>query len=66
MYPYNPKRKKIRGWKRRVRQVERWGELIKEPYLKHFVSDTGRHTYERCYLSPFYRLDKLQPPLWFF
>jgi len=66
MYPYNPKRKKIRGWKRRVRQLERWGELIKEPYLKHFVSDTGRHTYERCYLSPFYRLDKRQPPLWFF
>ncbi|MFD0793461.1 hypothetical protein ACFQZX_07510 [Mucilaginibacter litoreus] len=66
MHPHNPKRKKIRGWKRRIRQVERWGERIEQPYLSHLLSDRGRHTYERCYLSPFYRLDKRQPPLWFY
>ncbi|WP_428330579.1 hypothetical protein [Mucilaginibacter sp.] len=66
MYPYNPKQKKIRGWKRRIKQLERWGESIKQPYLKYFLTESGRHTYERCYLSPFYRLDKRQPPLWFY
>lgn len=66
MHPYNSKLKKIRGWKRRIRQVERWGEQIKQPYLSYFLSDRGRHTYERCYLSPFYRLNKRHPPLWFY
>ncbi len=66
MRPYNPQKKKIRGWKRRVRQVEQWGEQIKQPYLKYFLAEGGRYTYERCYLSPFYRLDKRQPPLWFY
>ncbi|MGZ3820226.1 MAG: hypothetical protein ACXVB6_06520, partial [Mucilaginibacter sp.] len=55
-----------RGWKRRIRQVDRWGEKIKQPYLDYFLSENGRHTYDRCYLYPFYTLDKRHPPLWFF
>jgi hypothetical protein len=66
MQPYNSQRKKIRGWKRRIRQLERWGKRIDQPYLKYFLSESGRDTYERCYLSPFYRLEKRQPPLWFY
>jgi hypothetical protein len=62
----NPLKKKIRGWKRRIRQVEQWGESIKQPYLNYFVSDHGSRTYERCYLRPFYSLDKRHPPLWFY
>jgi len=63
---YNSKIKKIRGWKRRIKQVEQWGEIIKQPHLNYFLSESGHHTYERCYLSPFYRLNKRQPPLWLY
>jgi hypothetical protein len=62
----NPLKKKIRGWKRRIRQVERWGESIKQPYLNYFISNRDSHTYNRCYLYPFYSLDKRHPPLWFY
>lgn len=64
MYPYNSKRKKIRGWKRRVRQVERWGEDIKHPDLTWF-EQTG-YTYERCTLYRFSTRENRQPPLWFY
>ena len=64
--PYNSTRKKIRGWKRRIKQVDRWGEDLKEPSIKWFKRKDTRHVYERCYLSPFYRLNKRHPPLWFF
>jgi hypothetical protein len=66
MSNYKGNRKKIRGWKRRIRQVDTWGEWLKEPNTKWFARENGRHVYERCYLAPFYRLDKRQPPLWFY
>ena len=63
---YNSQRKKIRGWKRRVEHLNWWGEQIKQPYTKYFITERGRHTYERYRVSPFYRLIKRQPPLWFY
>jgi hypothetical protein len=66
MHYYNSQRKKIRGWKRRVRHLDQWGELIKEPYTKYFLTEQGRHTYERYTVSPFYNLVKRHPPLWFY
>lgn len=65
-WPYNSNHKKIRGWKRRIRQIDRWGEYLKQPNIEWFKRKDARHTYERCYLSPFYRLDKRHPPLWFY
>ncbi len=62
-YPSN--KKKIRGWKRRIRQIDIWGKYIKDPYLKHF-NKAGDYTYERCIINPFYKLDKRHPPLWFY
>ncbi|TSJ42970.1 hypothetical protein FO440_01905 [Mucilaginibacter corticis] len=35
------------------------------PYLGNF-NQPGDYTYERCTLYPFYKLDKRQPPLWFY
>jgi hypothetical protein len=64
--PYNSNRKKIRGWKRRIRQIDRWGEDLKKPNIKWFKQANARHVYDRCYLSPFYRFDRRHPPLWFF
>jgi hypothetical protein len=62
---HNVNRKKIRGWKRRIKQLDEWGKHIKQPYLKHF-KDVGDYTYERCFLYPFYTLEKRQPPIWFY
>jgi hypothetical protein len=59
-------RKKIRGWKRRVRHLDRWGELIKQPCTRYFLTERGRHTYERYTVSPFYNAVKRNPPLWFY
>lgn len=64
MYPYHSKRKKIRGWKRRIRQVHQWGEQINSPDLRRF--ELSGYTYDRCTLYPFYTLEKRQPPLWFY
>ena len=61
----NPNRKKIRGWKRRIKQIETWGERIKTPDLKYF-DKPGGYTHDRCFLYPFYVLEKRQPPLWFY
>jgi hypothetical protein len=65
MIPYNANSKKIRGWKRRVKQINAWGEQIKVPQLGNFYQ-RGGYTYERCILYPFYVLEKRQPPLWFY
>jgi len=58
--------KKIRGWKRRIRQIDRWGERIKEPNLEWFKREGTTHLYQRCYLSPFYMAERRHPPLWFY
>ncbi|WP_295772352.1 hypothetical protein [uncultured Mucilaginibacter sp.] len=63
---YHSQKKKVRGWKRRVHHLDRWGELIKEPHTKYFLTERGRHTYERYTVSPFYNLVKRHPPLWFY
>ncbi|WP_342644707.1 hypothetical protein [Mucilaginibacter sp. CSA2-8R] len=66
MRRHHSAKKKIRGWKRRVRHLNRWGEQIKQPYTEYFVSNNGRHTYERYTVSPFYNAAKRNPPLWFY
>ncbi|MGN6179296.1 MAG: hypothetical protein ACTHNW_08950, partial [Mucilaginibacter sp.] len=61
---YLPKRKKIRGWKRRIVQLDCWGEWINNPHLNYF--EISGYTYKRCTLYPFYMLEKRHPPLWFY
>ena len=63
---YHSPNKKIRGWKRRIKQVNKWGEIIKTPFIDRFLSQNDSNTYYRCTISPFYALEKRQPPLWFF
>jgi len=46
--------------------LDTWGESIQQPYLAYFKWNENGNTYERCYLSPFYNLDKRHPPLWFY
>jgi hypothetical protein len=63
---YSHLNKKIRGWKRRIKQINRWGEDILEPDLEWFALTSSRDIYRRCTISPFYNLEKKHPPLWFY
>lgn len=60
---YSPQRKKIRGWKRRLRRLERWAKLINYPDLECF--DIVGYTFERCSVYSYHLAQKRQPPLWF-
>ena len=61
-----PNKRKIRGWKRRVRFLHNWGKWIYEPDLENWNSGSD-YTYERYRESPWYTFyGKRHPPLWFF
>jgi hypothetical protein len=61
---YIPKRKKIRGWKRRIREIDRWGEWLQKPSIDWW--EKSGVDYQRCTLYPFYMAEKRHPPLWFY
>ncbi|SFE70289.1 hypothetical protein SAMN04487969_105201 [Paenibacillus algorifonticola] len=54
---------KIRGWKRRVREIEKWKQRYMQldmEYLAHHQRD-----YVKLWIDPFYRLVRRNPPVWF-
>jgi len=56
-------KKKIRGWKRRIKQIEQWklhNIDLNVEQLKHDKRD-----YVKLWIDPFYRLSRRNPPLWF-
>ncbi len=55
---------KIRGWKRRVVHIEKWFEANVLPDLDHF--EKQNNDYVKIWIDPFYRLNKTNPPLWYF
>lgn len=57
-------RKKIRGWKRRLKAIESW-EKVNTILPIAWLRQHGRY-HVRCYVSPWYDLDKRSPPMWFF
>jgi len=58
--------KKVRGWKRRIKQIDRWGKEIQEPDVDWFAKPTTRDVYRRCTIAPFYNAKKRHPPIWFY
>lgn len=60
--PYYSKRQKIRGYKRRLRQVLRW----KESFIRLDFQDLERSNiyYIRFWIHPWYSLFKPSPPIW--
>ncbi|WP_411346228.1 hypothetical protein ACE3MZ_09700 [Paenibacillus sp. WLX1005] len=55
--------KKIRGWKRKVKQIEEW----KQRYIKldmDYITSYQRD-YVKLWIDPFYRLDRRNPPGWY-
>jgi hypothetical protein len=57
-------KKKIRGWKRRIKRIETWFENYRTPNISQF--DSAGEYYIKIWIDPFYRLTKRNPPLWYF
>lgn len=58
--------KKVRGWKRRIKQINKWGEDIQVPNIERFTQTRARCVYRRCTIAPFYNAKKKHPPTWFY
>lgn len=57
-------KKKIRGWKRKVKEVDRWFEVNKAPDLSQFESKGEE--YVKIRIDPWNRLCERVPPDWYF
>lgn len=56
-------RKKVRGWKRRVRQLERFREAHRT--LDVQALRESQYDYVKIWLDPWSRLEPRNPPVWF-
>lgn len=61
--PFSNK-KKIHGWKRRIKQIEQWKQ-------RHIDLDIERlcrnnRDYVKLWIDPFYRLTRRNPPMWYY
>jgi hypothetical protein len=56
-------RKKVRGWKRRIRDVDRWAAHQCARDLAARV-EAGGYAYAKLWIDPWYRLTQRIPPLW--
>lgn len=60
---YHSEKKKIRGWKRHKRKIERWKEdamNLDIDYLREYHRD-----YIKLWIHPFYVLVRRNPPVWY-
>ncbi|CAM4517052.1 hypothetical protein [Paenibacillus typhae] len=60
--PFSNK-KKIRGWKRKIKQIEQWKQRHIDLDLEQ-LSFNNRN-YVKIWIDPFYRLTRRNPPMWF-
>jgi len=57
-------KKKIRGWKRRVKQIDQW--KLRYIELNMGQLKANQRDYVKLWIDPFYRLTRRNPPVWFF
>ncbi|MGG3471610.1 hypothetical protein ABES02_29605 [Neobacillus pocheonensis] len=60
---YHSEKKKIRGWKRHKRKIERWKQEsidLDMDYLRDY-----QRTYVKLWIHPFYGLVRRNPPVWY-
>ncbi len=57
-------KKRIRGWKRRINQVDRWFQRCQNADLESFLS-LGE-VYVKIRIDPWNRLHERTPPIWYF
>ncbi|MCP1357227.1 hypothetical protein [Aneurinibacillus migulanus] len=60
--PFSNK-KKIRGWKRRIKQIEQWKLRSIELDVEQLLQN--QREYVKLWIDPWYRLVKRNPPLWY-
>lgn len=56
-------KKKIRGWKRKVKQIEQWKQRCM--VLDIDTLNRNNRDYVKLWIDPFYRLTRRNPPLWY-
>lgn len=54
---------KIRGWKRKVRQIEKWKQRYMRLDMEYFAHH--QRDYVKLWIDPFYRVVRRNPPVWF-
>ncbi|MGL4522227.1 MAG: hypothetical protein ACRCWQ_06730 [Bacilli bacterium] len=60
---YHSKKKKIRGWKRHKRKIERWRQNAMDLDM-NFVREHQRD-YAKLWIYPFYSINHTNPPNWY-
>lgn len=60
---YHSKKKKIRGWKRHKRKIERWKQNVIDLDM-NYIREHHRD-YAKLWIHPFYSLVRRNPPNWF-
>ncbi|MGG3925134.1 hypothetical protein ABET51_03890 [Metabacillus fastidiosus] len=60
---YHSKKKKIRGWKRHKRKIERWKQSVIDLDMDH-IREYERD-YAKLWIHPFYSLVRRNPPNWY-
>ncbi|KAA0547103.1 hypothetical protein FZW96_14090 [Bacillus sp. BGMRC 2118] len=60
---YYSKKKKIRGWKRHIRKIDRWKKEVMEFDLE--LVRTYQRDYAKLWIHPFYSLERTHPPAWY-
>ena len=61
-------RKKIRGWRHKIKKIENWFVTNSTPniYIYIYRLSSWNEEYAKIYINPWYRLVKRNPPLWYF
>lgn len=56
-------KKRIRGWKRRMKQIDQWKKHNMHLDLEELRS--AQRDYVKLWIDPFYRLNRRNPPVWY-
>lgn len=60
---YHSKKKKVRGWKRHKRKIEKWKQTVIDLDMKYIHEE--QRNYAKLWIHPFYSLVRRNPPNWF-
>lgn len=56
-------KKKIRGWRRRIKQIEQWKQRFIDLDLEELFHNN--RDYVKLWIDPFFRLTRRNPPIWY-
>ncbi|RIX59228.1 hypothetical protein D3P08_03470 [Paenibacillus nanensis] len=56
-------KKKIRGWKRQIRKIDKWKRRVIDFDIEHF--NQYHRDYAKLWIHPFYAIPRRNPPAWY-